>query len=78
MEKSDTSPKTNSQPHLNNNNISNGSSSNSTSGIVESRGNTVDLPIRILVPSDAVGAIIGKGGQTIKQLTQQSKAKYVY
>jgi len=32
--------------------------------------------LRILVPSESVGAIIGKGGQTIRQLTQQTRAKY--
>lgn len=36
---------------------------------------TIDVPVRILVPSDSVGAIIGKGGQTIRQLTQQTRAK---
>lgn len=29
------------------------------------------------MPSESVGAIIGKGGQTIRQLTQQTRAKYV-
>jgi len=33
------------------------------------------LLYRILVPSESVGAIIGKGGQTIRQLTQQTRAK---
>ena len=31
---------------------------------------------RILVPSDAVGAIIGKQGSTIKQIKQATHAKY--
>lgn len=34
-----------------------------------------DFPLRILVQSDMVGAIIGRSGSTIKQITQQSKAK---
>ena len=36
---------------------------------------SIDVPVRILVPSESVGAIIGKGGQTIRQLTQQTRAK---
>jgi len=39
------------------------------------RQTTIDVPVRILVPSESVGAIIGKGGQTIRQLTQQTRAK---
>lgn len=39
------------------------------------RTSTIDVPVRILVPSESVGAIIGKGGQTIRQLTQQTRAK---
>ncbi len=39
------------------------------------RQSTIDVPVRILVPSESVGAIIGKGGQTIRQLTQQTRAK---
>ena len=39
------------------------------------RQSTIDVPVRILVPSESVGAIIGKGGQTIRQLTQQTIAK---
>lgn len=42
-----------------------------------SRTSTIDVPVRILVPSESVGAIIGKAGQTIRQLTQQTRAKYV-
>lgn len=34
-----------------------------------------DLPLRILVQSDMVGAIIGRSGSTIRQITQQSKAR---
>ena len=32
---------------------------------------------RIVVGSEYVGAIIGKSGQTIKNITQQSRARYV-
>ncbi len=35
----------------------------------------VDFPLRILVQSDMVGAIIGRGGQTIRQITQQTRAR---
>ncbi|CAF0820324.1 unnamed protein product [Didymodactylos carnosus] len=34
-----------------------------------------DYPLRILVPSECVGAIIGKGGAQIKQIKQQTHAK---
>lgn len=34
-----------------------------------------DFPLRIVVGSEYVGAIIGKSGQTIKNITQQSKAR---
>lgn len=30
---------------------------------------------RLLVPSDAVGAIIGKGGETIRKITEDTNAK---
>ena len=38
-------------------------------------GGAVDFPLRILVQSDMVGAIIGRGGQTIRQITQQTRAR---
>ena len=34
----------------------------------------VEFPLRILVQSDMVGAIIGRGGQTIRQITQQTRS----
>lgn len=34
-----------------------------------------EFPLRILVHSDMVGAIIGRGGSTIKQITQQTRAR---
>ncbi|KAI1299367.1 Insulin-like growth factor 2 mRNA-binding protein 1 [Halotydeus destructor] len=34
-----------------------------------------DFPLRILVLSDMVGAIIGKSGQTIRQITQETRAR---
>lgn len=38
-------------------------------------GRTVDFPLRVLVSSDMVGAIIGRGGATIRNITQQSRAR---
>jgi len=35
----------------------------------------VDFPLRILVSSEMVGAIIGRGGATIRTITQQSRAR---
>lgn len=35
----------------------------------------VDFPLRVLVSSDMVGAIIGRGGSTIRNITQQSRAR---
>lgn len=35
----------------------------------------IDFPLRILVQSDMVGAIIGRGGQTIRAITQQTRAR---
>ena len=37
-----------------------------------------DFPLRILVPSEMVGAIIGRQGSTIRTITQQSRARLVY
>ncbi|XP_076466149.1 insulin-like growth factor 2 mRNA-binding protein 2 [Babylonia areolata] len=37
--------------------------------------NRQEIPLRIVVGSEYVGAIIGKGGQTIKTITQQSRAR---
>ena len=37
----------------------------------------VEFPLRILVQSDMVGAIIGRGGQTIRQITQQTRSVYL-
>jgi len=34
-----------------------------------------EFPLRILVHSDMVGAIIGRGGSTIRQITQQTRAR---
>ncbi|XP_013405581.1 insulin-like growth factor 2 mRNA-binding protein 3-B isoform X2 [Lingula anatina] len=34
-----------------------------------------DFPLRILVPRETVGAIIGRGGQTIKKITQDTRAR---
>jgi predicted RNA-binding protein YlqC (UPF0109 family) len=40
-------------------------------------GQSNDYPLRILVPSDSVGAIIGKQGSTVKQIKQAAHAKYI-
>ncbi|XP_065839545.1 insulin-like growth factor 2 mRNA-binding protein 2 isoform X2 [Oscarella lobularis] len=39
------------------------------------RGTHTEFPLRILVPSDMVGAIIGREGNTIRMLTQKTKAR---
>lgn len=39
------------------------------------RGRGIDFPLRVLVSSDMVGAIIGRGGATIRNITQQSRAR---
>ena len=36
-----------------------------------------DVPLRMLVPTQFVGAIIGKEGLTIKNVTKQTQSKYV-
>lgn len=38
-------------------------------------GRQTDFPLRLLVQSDMVGAIIGRLGSTIRQITQQSRAR---
>jgi len=38
-------------------------------------GRQTDFPLRLLVQSDMVGAIIGRQGSTIRQITQQSRAR---
>ncbi|XP_075213249.1 IGF-II mRNA-binding protein isoform X3 [Lycorma delicatula] len=45
------------------------------SGLVSSGGRQTDFPLRILVQSDMVGAIIGRQGSTIRQITQQTRAR---
>jgi insulin-like growth factor 2 mRNA-binding protein 1 len=48
--------------------------SRSTFGTVTG-GRQTDFPLRVLVASDMVGAIIGRQGSTIRQITQQSRAR---
>lgn len=36
-----------------------------------------DIPLRVLVPTQFVGAIIGKEGATIRNITKQTHSKYV-
>lgn len=57
------------------NNSTSASTSATNQQVSNTRTSTIDVPVRILVPSESVGAIIGKGGQTIRQLTQQTRAK---
>lgn len=38
-------------------------------------GRQADFPLRILVQSEMVGAIIGRQGSTIRTITQQSRAR---
>ncbi|XP_039278974.1 insulin-like growth factor 2 mRNA-binding protein 1 isoform X2 [Nilaparvata lugens] len=45
------------------------------SGIIGTGGRQTDFPLRILVQSDMVGAIIGRQGSTIRQITQQTRAR---
>jgi insulin-like growth factor 2 mRNA-binding protein 1 len=40
-----------------------------------SNARQTDFPLRILVQSDMVGAIIGRQGSTIRQITQQTRAR---
>lgn len=37
-----------------------------------------DLPLRLLVPTQFVGAIIGKEGATIRNITKQTQSKWVF
>ncbi len=36
-----------------------------------------DIPVRLLVPTQYVGAIIGKEGATIRNITKQTQSKWV-
>lgn len=49
--------------------------SRTTYGNVSGPGRQTDFPLRVLVASDMVGAIIGRQGSTIRQITQQSRAR---
>eukprot|EP00058_Branchiostoma_floridae_P015162 XP_002600650.1 hypothetical protein BRAFLDRAFT_130041 [Branchiostoma floridae] len=42
------------------------------------QGQSQDFPLRMLVPNVMVGAIIGKGGQTIRTITGATKAKKMH
>uniref|UniRef100_A0A1B6G1E3 K Homology domain-containing protein n=4 Tax=Cicadellinae TaxID=33370 RepID=A0A1B6G1E3_9HEMI len=44
-------------------------------GMAGGGGRPTDFPLRILVQSDMVGAIIGRQGTTIRQITQQTRAR---
>lgn len=45
------------------------------SGEYSPRSRQNDFPLRILVPAQYVGAIIGKEGYTIKNVTKQTQSK---
>jgi len=51
-----------------------GSGGGGGAGIVPG-GRGADFPLRILVPSDMVGAIIGRSGGTIRNITQETRAR---
>ncbi|KAK5645814.1 hypothetical protein RI129_004278 [Pyrocoelia pectoralis] len=44
-------------------------------GNLPGQSRQTDFPLRILVQSDMVGAIIGRQGSTIRQITQQTRAR---
>lgn len=44
-------------------------------GGMQGPGRQTDFPLRLLVQSEMVGAIIGRQGSTIRQITQQSRAR---
>lgn len=45
-------------------------------GGMPGQGRQTDFPLRVLVQSDMVGAIIGRQGTTIRQITQQTRARW--
>ncbi|XP_069769988.1 insulin-like growth factor 2 mRNA-binding protein 3 isoform X2 [Narcine bancroftii] len=47
----------------------------SPSGIVRPKQQQSDVPLRIVVPTQFVGAIIGKEGATIRNITKQTQSK---
>ena len=47
----------------------------STGTGIGSQGRLPDFPLRIVVNTDMVGAVIGKSGGTIKEITRESKAR---
>ena len=46
-----------------------------TEGLPGHPPNYSELPLRILVSSEMVGAIIGRQGNTIRQITQNTRAR---
>ncbi|KAL1454937.1 hypothetical protein WDU94_009066, partial [Cyamophila willieti] len=59
----------------NNRSLSAGGYSGGYSGVTSSSTRHADFPLRILVQSDMVGAIIGRQGSTIRNVTQQTRAR---
>ena len=66
----DDSDKTSSPSSSSNNNKSRMNNSNHRNGPQQ---RAIDFPLRILVQSEMVGAIIGRAGQTIRNITQQTR-----
>ncbi len=44
---------------------------------IPSKHQHADIPLRLLVPTQYVGAIIGKEGATIRNITKQTQSKWV-
>jgi len=61
------------QPMYSSNSNNNHSSSFSESEMVDVR--SMDIPLRILVPNDFIGAIIGRGGTTIRSISKGTGAR---
>ena len=82
MSSNNSDSNNNSNPNNNNININpntantiNNNNNNTTNSINSINAIACAVPLRILVHSDVVGAIIGRSGSTIKSITQQTKAR---
>lgn len=69
-------PSDNMRPPRNNRHMNNGNYNGPFNNMYNQRPKNVpDLPTRMLVPSMYVGAIIGKGGESIRAITQKTHAR---
>jgi len=59
----------------NNENKENGDSEDSTILVVDSASPTKDLSLKLVIPNEQIGCIIGKAGNVIKQIREDSKAR---